>query len=88
MKYRKKPVVIEAEQWDGTYSRAMEIQEQLGVSTSSMKWHEKNNTVDWWSIQTLEGTHNVTKGDFIIQGVKGESYPCKPDIFKLTYEEV
>jgi hypothetical protein len=40
------------------------------------------------SIETLEGTHRVTPGDWIITGVKGEHYPCKPDIFAATYEEV
>ena len=39
-------------------------------------------------IQTLEGEHHASVGDFIIQGVKGEIYPCKPDIFKMTYEPV
>lgn len=88
MKYRKKPVVIEAEQWDGTYSRALEIQEQLGVETTSMDYSEKNNTVDYWKIGTLEGGHEVSRNDFIIKGVKGETYPCKPDIFEMTYEKV
>ncbi len=88
MKFRKKPVVIEAEQWDGSYSSAMEIQENLGVQTTGMEWHEKNNTVSYWKIGTLEGGHEVTKDDWIIKGVKGETYPCKPDIFKMTYEKV
>ena len=39
-------------------------------------------------IETLEGTHSANRGDYIIQGVKGELYPCKPDIFEMTYEEV
>ena len=38
--------------------------------------------------ETLEGTHSANRGDYIIQGVKGELYPCKPDIFEMTYEEV
>nr|DAX37694.1 MAG TPA: PGDYG protein [Caudoviricetes sp.] len=39
-------------------------------------------------IETLEGTHHVSVGDYVIQGVNGELYPCKPDIFEKTYEEV
>lgn len=88
MKFRKKPVVIEAEQWDGTYTEAMRIQEKLGVETAGMQWHEKENTVSLWEIYTLEGNHTVSKRDFIIKGVKGECYPCKPDIFEQTYEKV
>ena len=86
MQFRKKPVIIEAEQWDGTYSCAMKIQEELGVDTSGMRW--TNEDVRQWIIYTLEGNHEVTKGDWIIKGVKGECYPCKPDIFEMTYEKV
>lgn len=41
-----------------------------------------------WYIATLEGSHKVSNGDYVIKGVKGEFYPCKPDIFKMTYEAV
>lgn len=79
--FRKKPVVIEAVQWDGKASTANAF---LGD-----KW--------WWSglpgagaiiIPTLEGKHICSPGDWIIKGVKGEFYPCKPDIFAATYELV
>ena len=108
-KYRKKPVVIEAEQWfkngdhseDGTetfeegrfkgellegkvvrYYRTPEcdgkdICNKCGVIKHFHGW-----------IETLEGGHIVCHGDFIITGVKGERYPCKPDIFEATYEKV
>lgn len=73
MKYRKKPVVIEATQW-------FKMGDHPAVKAFLAR-HE-----GW--IDTLEGGHIVTPGDFIITGVKGEHYPCKPDIFELTYEVV
>ena len=48
----------------------------------------KGNECSDWTIRTLEGQHRVSKGDFVICGIKGEFYPCKPDIFEQTYEEV
>ena len=78
-KYRKKPVIIEAFQWlkDATpiwWRKRTDL--NINVSTRSV------------FIPTLEGTHEAKPGDFIIQGVKGEIYPCIPDIFEMTYEEV
>lgn len=81
MKYRKKPVIIEAEQWMGhqpNHSYVSKNPDRFGV------YIEGNN----YYIDTLEGRHTVTKGDWIITGVKGEKYPCKPDIFEMTYEPV
>ena len=72
MKYRKKPVVIEATQW-------MRHGDHPMVETISP------DSLNGW-IQTLEGGHIVSPGDYIITGVKGEHYPCKPDIFWRTYE--
>lgn len=74
-KYRKKPVVIEATQWfkDGDHP---------AVRPSRFTAITKRLGV----IDTLEGEHVVTPGDWIITGVKGEHYPCKPDIFQMTYE--
>lgn len=77
MKFRKKPVVIEAEQWLGFKNGPHD----LGITP----WGPENN-LGW--IETLEGGHQVTPLDWIITGVKGEKYPCKPDIFELTYERV
>ena len=75
-KYRKKPVIIEAEQfWVNTLDGW-----PLGV-------YKDSNSPTGYAIGTLEGFHEVTEGDYIITGVKGERYPCKPDIFKKTYEE-
>ena len=70
MKYRKKPVVIEATQWF-----------KMGDHPFVEHWSDGE-----YRIRTLEGAHIVTAGDFIITGVKGEHYACKPDIFELTYE--
>jgi hypothetical protein len=77
MKYRKKPVVIEATQW---FKRG-DHPEVKGYFAGP-----EDTTLGW--IDTLEGGHIVTPGDWIITGVKGEHYPCKPDIFKATYEMV
>ena len=80
MKFRKKPVVIEAEQFDGR---------KLSDQHGRKKWPYLDDTSPTgYSIDTLEGKHEVKKGDWIITGVKGECYPCKPDIFELTYEKV
>lgn len=113
MKYRKKPVVIEAHQWfkngdhpqdncetffatgkifkrepfqgEGKivrYFRHPDVSGEKKCKHCSITMHNHG-----W-IDTLEGGHNVCPGDFIIQGVHGEYYPCKPDIFEKTYEEV
>lgn len=77
MRFRKKPVEIEAIQWSGLNRNEM---------TAFMG---RCKTVDGRiRIVTLEGTIYADVGDWIIKGVKGEFYPCKPDIFEATYEEV
>lgn len=83
MKFRKKPVVIEATQWfrHGDHPKVTRFMRGDGVSDA---WVESG---EGW-IGTLEGGHIVTPGDWIITGVKGEHYPCKPDIFDMTYEPV
>lgn len=81
--FRKKPVVIEATQWfaHGDHPAVLpEIPSQCASRTVSPETHGL--------IETLEGDHLVSPGDWIITGVKGEHYPCKPDIFAMTYEEV
>ncbi len=82
MKYRKKPVVIEAFQWNGTFENSLEIEAKFE------KYFTIKRDSSQWIIGTLEGEHEVSKGDYIIRGVKGEFYPCKPDIFEMTYEAV
>lgn len=77
--YRKKPVVIEALEWTG---------ENQGELYEFVPAHVRREEEDGLYITTLEGDHFANIGDFIIKGVKGEFYPCKPDIFALTYDEV
>jgi len=80
--YRKKPVVIEAMRWDGNES-AMAIEKWSGHVVS-----RGEDFPDLMSVETLEGDMNAAPGDYIIKGVQGEFYPCKPDIFEATYEAV
>lgn len=78
MKYRKKPVEIEAVQWTGyNYEEIQELGERNMTRSGNDLY-----------IYTLEGAMRATIGDYIIKGVNGELYPCKPDIFNLTYEKV
>lgn len=83
MKYRKKPVVIEAIQFDGSNDSANEVLAWIGHYG-----HEARNTNGGVVIKTLEGDHLARPGDFIIKGVKNEFYPCRDDIFRQTYEVV
>jgi len=79
MKFRKKPIVIEAVQFDGTDESCDWLLPQLidrSIGRSKCHLH----------IKTLEGVMTADIGDWIIKGVNGEFYPCKPDIFEKTYE--
>ena len=82
MKYRKKPVVIEAFQFDGCLKQCY-IPEWAFKAVEEDVIYVDNGVV---KIATLEGDHTVSFGDYIIQGVQGELYPCKPDIFEKRYE--
>ncbi len=84
MKYRKKPVVIEAIQFTGTAESIKEIMQFVTFPLDKAVVLTKKYLI----IPTLEGDHIANPGDFIIKGVKGEFYPCKPDIFEMTYEPV
>jgi hypothetical protein len=79
VKYRKKPIVIEAVQWTGSMKPVI-----------SLVGHDLPTYGDGHSgalrITTLEGDHRCDLGDWIIKGIQGELYPCKPDIFEATYE--
>jgi len=83
-KYRKKPVVIEAIQW--TKLNNDEIAKFMGIEHVVLVFQEKYGL--HLVINTLEGQMYADVGDYIIKGVKGEFYPCKPDIFEQTYEAV
>ena len=110
MKFRKKPVVIDAYRWgkngdhpedgretfldttdgknylcEGKLVRYFRRPDVLGA-TPCQKCGKTMHVHGW--IDTLEGGHIVCPGDWIITGVKGEKYPCKPDIFEATYESV
>lgn len=94
--YTKKPVTISAVQWTGTQASTREVLELMGqtVDTPSTvaqeKFHDYCDMVreKGLTIHTLEGDMTASVGDYIIKGVKGEVYPCKPDIFELTYDKV
>lgn len=85
MKYRKKPVVIEAEQFFPERRPHPEGVEEFVARETQDEFGTKN-TWYGWRIQTLEGPLAVSPGDWIITGIRGERYPCKPDIFAATYE--
>ena len=81
MKYRKKPVVIEAVRWNGR-----NISEIILLGGGNQI--EESFYSDEIVIKTLEGDMTAANGDWIIRGIKGELYPCKNDIFEATYEPV
>ena len=88
-KFRKKPVEIEA--WQVDDLRKWEVFEALDPSIKAIGDCSSPGPefmCKCLSIKTLEGTMIAEQGDWIIQGVKGEFYPCKPDIFKATYDPV
>lgn len=93
-KYRKKPVVIRALQWTGdNYAEILDfcdktefqylVRKRKNIFNNKPEREEEKVLF----IQTLEGVHEASIGDYIIEGVNGEFYPCKPDIFEKTYEE-
>jgi hypothetical protein len=95
MKYKKKPVVIEAFKYDGDL---MGSDGKYYVPDWAVQANKEGilyfDSLDAESppcelfIRTLEGVHHASIGDYVIQGVNGELYPCKPDIFEKTYEVV
>jgi hypothetical protein len=99
-KYRKKPVEIDAMQWDGSAAAATPIIDWVLAGDGTANYYDpqpatkakgrvvRDAVPALLVIRTLEGSMQATPGDFIIRGVQGEFYPCKPDIFKQTYEEV
>lgn len=87
-RYRRKPVEVEAWQWEGRFlvdgvnMSPPWMQEALADRTAYLEGKGE------LYIRTLEGVHHASVGDYIIRGVKGELYPCKPDVFEQTYEPV
>lgn len=85
MKYRKKPVVVEAVQFTDTEESILKLSE-LGLDPVRIDYADTDNPI--LKIKTLEGLMIAVESDYIIKGVQGEFYPCKPDVFAETYEEV
>ncbi len=83
MKFRKKPVVIEAQQL--TVDNMNNLEAWCNGQIKGVKLPPEKRVID---IETLEGEMRADIGDWIIRGIKGEFYPCKPDIFEMTYELV
>ena len=83
MKFRKKPIVIEAEQF-----MPFENDRHKPQSNVPQVFVDIENSKTNWSIKTLEGRYDVTPKEWIIKGIKGEFYPCKPDIFEQTYDKI
>ncbi len=91
-RFRKKPVVIEAVQFDGLNTE--EVLDWIEPNFADSPAEDVGGTVidpavselSYFTIETLEGTMRAEPGDWIIKGVKGEFYPCKPDIFAETYD--
>ena len=86
MKYRKKPIIIEAVQLSTFDNDETKIIPKwlMKALTSGVIFNRNGETI----VKTLEGEHVASRDDYIIQGIKGELYPCKPDIFEATYEAV
>ena len=82
--YRKKPIVIKAIQVN-TKEQAANL---IGICTGGITCPSNGQEDSHPHIHTLEGNHTWSIGDYLIEGVKGEYYFCKPDIFELTYEKV
>lgn len=83
-KYRKKPVVIEAIQFTGGAYSVKEIVDELRIPVNLYEFTNGG----MFYIYTLNGTHKVNIGDWIVKGVEGEFYPVKSEIFEVTYEKV
>ncbi len=86
MRYRKKPVEIEAIQYDG--GNTNQVVDWIDRSRPGGFVPAYTDSTGELHIATLEGDMHVSQGDFVIRGVQGEYYPCKPDIFAATYEPV
>lgn len=93
-KYRKKPVIIEAFQLSYEMAKGVEkvpswFAKAINIDkTVKVYYTDKIHGSQYCEIETLEGKMNARADDFIIQGVNGEIYPCKADIFEKTYEKV
>jgi hypothetical protein len=84
-KYRKKPIVVEAQQYHkSAIHLLMTWVESFGVHIQDVLRHDAKSNE--YMVKTLEGELLISSGDYLIRGIKGEFYPCKPDIFEQTYQ--
>lgn len=86
MKYRKKPVVIEAFQYDGDLINSNGVPYVPEWMLEAPHYYDGEPPCELY-VKTLEGDMHVSVGDYVIRGINGEIYPCKPDIFVKTYEQ-
>lgn len=87
-KYRKKPVVIEAFKWMGGHDQTEDPEWIVEAIKEGEVWFIGSGSERVaLQIETLEGVMTANRGDYIIRGIQGEIYPCKPDIFEATYEK-
>ena len=87
MKYRKKPIIIDAIRFGGSSTAVGQVKHWMETG-EYIEYHYSTSDFRSMEIETLEGTMIASPGDYIIKGINGEFYPCKPDIFEKTYEEV
>ena len=94
MKYRKKPIIVDAFKWTGGIDQEEDpqwiveaLQKDFFSESGGARIIHPNDEI-MLEIFTLEGRMCANVGDYVIRGVKGEIYPCKPDIFEATYEKV
>ncbi|MCM3704047.1 hypothetical protein, partial [Paenibacillus macerans] len=83
-KYRKKPVVIDAFKWTGGPDQTEDPEWIVEAIRGGVVWFYTEERGTFMQIKTLEGVMQANSGDYIIKGVQGEIYPCKPDIFEAT----
>lgn len=89
-RFRKNPVVIDAFQWQGNWPPLLAWLDGISGGRFPVPFGRKPPITisgGFLTIETLEGTHRANVGDWIIRGIQGEFYPCKPDIFEATYEQ-
>ena len=94
MKYRKKPVDVEAIQYFNADDGKITLDECIRFGEGKVTTESEVLSIDssvegvYLTIETLEGNMKINNGDWIIKGITGEFYPCKPDIFEKTYDKV
>jgi hypothetical protein len=82
--YQKKPIIVEAFRWTGDEEQTEDPIWIIEAIKNGNAYFERHN----FYIRTLEGVMQVGYGDYVIKGIKGEIYPCKPDIFEASYSEI